>query len=294
MYCSKACRDKDIHQIDCMVREDGSQPTLPEKMFFAAIRILKSESAALSLMNVREQKTVFDFDLLNPEAADYEEKILKIVNSLPRRSGNQPSSGEPRSLNQHFTEVLNCKSDLIYELPYGESSREAFGGGILAFSSLLNHSCYPNVTHVAVEGKVVLIVTRPIKAGEQIFMSFGPMYSTDDISIRKPVLQHLYGFVCDCIACANNYPLKTGLPGTNQKVVDATVSTGSIEAISQFRKHCDYINRHSTLPPTFEVATFEAHNNLLLHCIARRTLNDWNLGVNLTVTDITRFVKSSK
>lgn len=40
------------------------------------------------------------------------------------------------------------------------------------FSSLINHSCDPNIDVTIADGRVVAIVNRPVKAGDQLFKTF--------------------------------------------------------------------------------------------------------------------------
>lgn len=50
---------------------------------------------------------------------------------------------------------------------------EQFGVGSFPFASLLNHSCAPNVFRMTFDGFNYIIVSRPIKKGEQLFDSYG-------------------------------------------------------------------------------------------------------------------------
>lgn len=254
---------------------------MPEKMVFGAVRILKSEFEAFNLFKDPEVKTVFDFDLSKPEAADYEKTLLKIVNTLSKsakaRSMNDPSM----QIHQHFQRISDSNSFQLGEYSYEKHADgnfhfnffKAMGGGLCAFASLFNHSCYPNVAHVIVDNKLVFIVARPIKAGEQLFVTYGPRYSTDVISMRQARLS-LYGFNCDCVACANKYPRLLELPREDRNFIHPKLLTATQNAIAQFRKNCAYINEHSMLPPSYEAAYLFDHNHILLCCITRRTLNN--------------------
>lgn len=44
--------------------------------------------------------------------------------------------------------------------------------GIFPFTSLLNHSCSPNLQRIFVDDKIVLVARRPIEAGEQLFICY--------------------------------------------------------------------------------------------------------------------------
>jgi SET domain-containing protein len=55
----------------------------------------------------------------------------------------------------------------------GDIRYESIGKAVFPFASLLNHSCAPNVARIDVESKMYLVLKRPIKAGEQLFDSYG-------------------------------------------------------------------------------------------------------------------------
>lgn len=46
---------------------------------------------------------------------------------------------------------------------------QMIGIGCYPFISLVNHGCAPNVNRIYVEDKMILVVERPIKKGEQLF-----------------------------------------------------------------------------------------------------------------------------
>lgn len=273
MYCSNACKDKDLlHSDYCMQR----RPRMTDVMISGASRIMKSELAAFHSINEREKKTVFDFDLSNPEAADYEESILKIVNSLSKGDSFEFPCDEPViKLFVHFNGILSRNAFELGEFAHDRQLEASIGVGLCAFGSLFNHSCYPNVDHVMVEGKLVFVVSRPIKAGEQLFVSYGVHFTTEDSAFREAHLQR-YGFQCDCLACVNNFPLTRGLPRCDRKFVFTEISTDVRKAIAQFKKNCRYINQNWDLPLSFELAYLDLQNHNLLNIIARRALNGFD------------------
>lgn len=52
---------------------------------------------------------------------------------------------------------------------YENQFPQMIGIGCYPFISLVNHSCAPNVNRIYVEDKMLLLVERPIKKGEQLF-----------------------------------------------------------------------------------------------------------------------------
>lgn len=63
---------------------------------------------------------------------------------------------------------------------------------------LLNHSCDPNVfTTIVDDNKIAWIANRPIKAGQQLFISYTPEFYSDDVPIDK----NYCNFKNSCVPC---------------------------------------------------------------------------------------------
>lgn len=67
-------------------------------------------------------------------------------------------------LNRTFTNELGSESENL--------SGFAYAHGIYLNSSHLNHSCQPNIDRIYMGTKLVCKVIRPIKSGEQLFVSY--------------------------------------------------------------------------------------------------------------------------
>lgn len=96
------------------------------------------------------------------------------------------------------------------------------------YTSLLNQSCFPNIIVKFVDNKHVWIVTRPVKAGEQLFMFRGPgiKYVTPRVQRQQMMLEH-FGFRCDCDGCVNNWPTQQKM----KKLTDAELLATSFEKL---------------------------------------------------------------
>lgn len=84
---------------------------------------------------------------------DKVEKILEIICQISDHNFHGFFSGNFQSGNE------NTQSDL--QIPVGCSS--------LLLTSLINHSCSPNILRICVNGKVALVVCKVIQKDEQIF-----------------------------------------------------------------------------------------------------------------------------
>lgn len=88
---------------------------------------------------------------------------------------------------------------------------ELFGSALYPFTSLINHACVPNLKVKFIgesNAKVMIYVTRPIKAGDQLFICYKKTisYLMADKESRQTTISSDYGFECGCEACCKNYP----------------------------------------------------------------------------------------
>lgn len=73
------------------------------------------------------------------------------------------------------------------------------------YYSLFNHSCDPNVTERVSGGSMVLYATRPIKKGEELYVSYVPMGNMPR-QMRQRVLRKWFGESCRCLRCERERP----------------------------------------------------------------------------------------
>ncbi len=120
---------------------------------------------------------------------------------------------------------FNCLglSDTKFELQptSAKSDNNLFGNlcepdvckiGIYPLTSLFNHSCDPNVGRANLtDGRLVIMATKDLKVGDELFMSYGYEFTTNDLEDRQENLAASYLFNCECIACENNWPLYNNL-----------------------------------------------------------------------------------
>lgn len=115
-------------------------------------------------------------------------KAMEVVEIIKTRSSVQ-SMFRPTKMAQflshlalHHMYILTCNvyeaSHIVfpaYESMLGvkQSAPETlFGIGLVPYSSQMNHSCAPNICRFFVNDTVVYKVLRPIKTGEELFISY--------------------------------------------------------------------------------------------------------------------------
>lgn len=84
--------------------------------------------------------------------------------------------------------------------------------------SIINHSCAPNLHHYYDTENVIRCVSiRPIRKGDQIFISYlGDMKFNDDIS-RKSYIKKNWSFDCECEMC--HHDIHANQPGPLYKYI---------------------------------------------------------------------------
>lgn len=248
-------------------------------MQLEAFRIAGGVDEALELLKDSESKTIFDFDFSDRNDPSYKKNMLIALNGLWRNIGNHemnefnakqlldipPINSKPRTAeerNQLLKFIIKqfeiCSSNLLL----------LRGGlyGIFLLQSLLNHSCLPNVESFTFDTDVtVLMVTRPVKAREQLFMSYVANAAVHPLQQRLMILQH-HQIKCDCKACTNHWPqpfprkdMRFVEPGQVNPLIKPT------EAIKQFQKNCKYIDKNFRIMPCYEVQKL-IDNNFALTC----------------------------
>ncbi|KAG4067494.1 hypothetical protein HA402_002771 [Bradysia odoriphaga] len=73
-------------------------------------------------------------------------------------------------------------------------------------SSYFNHSCEPNVFRVNYQNSLVFITTRPIRAGEQLYVRYNESIDGESVARRQNHFMEKYGFRCKCERCEPAVP----------------------------------------------------------------------------------------
>jgi SET and MYND domain-containing protein 4 len=197
MFCSQKCMDEAnqmFHEYECKILDilkETDTFRMAIRNFFVSLSVCKGDIEKLkSLMNECDDTspTIFNFDLSIKE--NNSKEILKSMISLTHKTNVKIKdisnvfqynrflknlwSEEKEFINKYLErmmqiEILNFHGIKGQSISQKNTYRRCVGDGSYAFCSLLNHSCCPNVMRIVVDNRMVLIVERPIKAGEQLF-----------------------------------------------------------------------------------------------------------------------------
>jgi SET and MYND domain-containing protein 4 len=199
MFCSPNCRreaNKGFHQYECnilqLLSETGNW-RMPLRCFFDALSVCGGYIEELErVVKVCENTspTVFNFDFSNLKSFKNKQYLMMCMLSLTNNVEvnihdfshlfqHHPRLEELWASHRTFiekflqrmmqVEILNFHGIKGRSLNRNKPYRTCLGDGGYAFCSLINHSCCPNVMRIVVENRMVLVVERPIKKGEQLF-----------------------------------------------------------------------------------------------------------------------------
>lgn len=301
MYCSIDCKaehEKLIHHVECNKKPLPSVLIVCTKMILTAVSIAGDLNKLKSLLSSSKNPTVFDFDLINSNDPLHVKKLLMVVNSMAMSENSKIVISEKMKSTFDFPPfkslwktdeereyLIECFHNQLRihntnQLEMGEhtlvdSPEESFwyvktiGSGLCPFASLFNHSCDANVKRTCIDNKIAFVVSNPIAAGEQLFLSYG--YSSYRVpkEERQKQLQR-FSFTCDCKACVEDYPEMIDLVKHDVDFVDTEFTSMSVEtAIDQFKRNCKYIEENFNNHPCYETTMTMIHNDHLLHQISR-------------------------
>lgn len=213
MFCSKECmtRLKFFHELESEIAGEHKDEYLNCLRLLSGVLYVCNNSIDELRSCVEGNSsslTVFDLDLSNPDDKILEKnKLLAYMSLMPNESQRYILENEvwkkfyednkSNSILKHlwksketfdffrkmFIEMflrftLNCHGMSWYSrestLEGFKPKRNPFAAGVFLALSLISHSCAPNCDTMSVNGnQLALYVTRPIKAGQQIFISYG-------------------------------------------------------------------------------------------------------------------------
>lgn len=208
MFCSQECYEfalKYFHRYECPIISDiqkSGSVNMSLRLFFFSLSLFGGNIKNLQKFyeETKENvKNIFDFDLSTiKNLNDILIWKLKCLLSLSKSSKQYQMLNQKNILNNcstlhsmyienmdfihDYIQVL-CKisdhnfhgifsSNLgtkIFDNSNLKNLQEPIGSGSFLFTSLINHSCSPNILRICVDGEMCLIVCRKIEKGSQLY-----------------------------------------------------------------------------------------------------------------------------
>ena len=173
MFCSTACKEhckskavdmNEIVRADVKMLSDVAE-------FFGGYKKFDDYIKRTDLKTLK--KTIFDYDFSNPKDTKYEENRMNCflslcTNKLPVEILASIGKYVSKKTVHHLLSIffLNNKNSSLFD---GKYIKFNTGHYVSLFTSLINHSCVGNAHCFVVDGKVITMMEKPVKSGDQIF-----------------------------------------------------------------------------------------------------------------------------
>lgn len=90
---------------------------------------------------------------------------------------------------------------------------------LLPLISLCNHSCFFNMCFHTSGESVAFNAIQTIKQGEQLTLNYGANFQLHATEDRTKFLKNRYNFLCNCVACFNNWGPDTEFPSLLVRII---------------------------------------------------------------------------
>lgn len=232
MFCSEECLQKGlkVHRFECGVSTEMAKLAdflLGPRMFFHGLTLLGDDVDKLMEFcqaHQRTDETFFDLDYANydplaefavfiaakskvqlrrPPANDILQDMVRmyaviyysILMEVPLVRSLIVTEEHKDFMVKCFIDYMHLTMDMHMHIP----SIFFNTGQLYPIASLCNHSCDPNTLLLDYGGRAKFVVLRPIRRGEQIFISYGPHFSQPPM--QRPQKLREIGIDCVCDVC---------------------------------------------------------------------------------------------
>ncbi|CAI7611766.1 unnamed protein product [Penicillium discolor] len=192
-YCDRACQSKDwkfAHSLECPIFKKVKPMVLPNNAR-ALLRIVLR--TARNKYDSEESKVFDGLETHINEISEIQGQLDRInltARAVKNYSGTDVDEGTVAS----YAAKLDLNSFNLTTSMY-----DRIGLYMHPYAGLINHSCDYNST-VGFDGEELYVkAMRPIKKGEQIFISY--IDTTTPYDIRRNELKERYFFDCQCTKC---------------------------------------------------------------------------------------------
>lgn len=189
MFCSEKCREKAYEKfpnIEVMMPDGclGHSDNFYGKVVAEIDSAFKGRENLEQFINQNNykklNKTLFDYDFTDTEKSE-KNYILSSLSLMAELAPTfRKSLGPQCSLMARKFAPTNKALRKFYDFVFHiyaknnfiDTKHEAQIKSLRVFTSLINHSCWPNVVLFSLDGKAMVAVVKGIKAGEQLFFNY--------------------------------------------------------------------------------------------------------------------------
>lgn len=193
VLCSRECKVRSweaFHRHECStidsLTDDDGFLLMIQRSFFRALNICGNAGNLQKLIEQNHEMNIFDVNASSDtqlilacfhlEAAPATADEIKFATIFIDHLKNIWKKRQQRNFLINFvTRMIGILNRNSFTMDWDSTfvpSTSSSGCGIFPFTSLLNHSCSPNLQRIFVNDKIVLVARRPIEAGEQLFICY--------------------------------------------------------------------------------------------------------------------------
>lgn len=143
----------------------------PMRYEFEFDKLGLSEVYCESAWKSKEDKTIFDFNFANQKNKKYLLNLAKCLFSLKCLSKFE----KMKNYVEYFSGIMLANGiGLNLYCDRGDGNvYPVRASSLCLFGSFFNHSCDPNISRVPIENRIVFYACKPVKKGEQLFITYG-------------------------------------------------------------------------------------------------------------------------
>lgn len=227
VFCDTTCTTNNVHQMECNYNYNDSDKLelhlefIAHSIFVAMGIFPDTQSLMEFVQDVVKEKSKTVPESLIDEKSKYRaflqlsvfltpttlDECLGLANDwynnlmLRELITKQFDTEEKKSFLMHLTvhHILIASTNAY--LPAPADARFLF-----IASSYFNHSCEPNVLRANHQNRLVFITTRPVHAGEQLYIRYNDLIDAEPVARRQAHFMEKYGFQCKCERCESVVP----------------------------------------------------------------------------------------
>lgn len=263
LFCDQSCAEHDLHKIECnnvcshdsiiyftrsIVRAISMFDDVKDLMEFVMTVVNEKSGLKDAPRSIADMKSKYRLFLeLNLWLSDTEKSSMIDRGAAVFEILMKMSEVKTKFSTQNQKRFLMHLCVMHAYIVLSNSFQKPVNGGIYLLLNHFNHSCAPNALKSLYENKAVVITSRRIKKGDQVFISYGKKYFQTMVrDERQQALYKDFGFWCKCEKCENkNWPTESLLIQNDPKYQSLwkEVRFNDLEVFQKDRAKCSKVKQ---------------------------------------------------
>lgn len=222
LFCDQNCAEDDLHTIECNTNYAANDDLVVfvSRSVLRAIRFFDDAKELMdfvaTVISEKQQMKNAPCPVVDMKS---KYRLFLELNLWMNEQEKTQVIGHSSEVFEILMKILEVKSKFATQnqkrflmhlcvmhayIVFSNSYKNGSTGGIFLLLNHFNHSCAPNALVSYYENKAVVITSRRIKKGDQLFTTYGTFYLQTVSRIeRQEALYQDFGFWCKCEKCEN-------------------------------------------------------------------------------------------